>query len=194
MMNRYIIILLSLLCAFSLMACTGNQPSSKEIVTSEALVEAHAMDAAVEADMVRDEPSAIEADITKDEQGVNNTPCDSITDKNCIQIQRGESIYYRRPAEYKSFEYNDKGITRTVIRLSEMFDANIAENLTKWRYSLLATDGYTFGGYASWDQITQGYLELGSRRVMWEPILELPDSWRVKDLYKIVLSPTGANP
>jgi hypothetical protein len=123
--------------------------------------------------------------------GIPGDPCDAMTDKNCVEIHRGESVYYRHIDYYPTSEFDDKGTVRTVIDLADLIDPEVAEEPDAWRYQIFGTDGYTFGGYAQWDQVLQGYMEVGDRRVVWEPALELPDSWRVKDAYLITLSPAG---
>jgi hypothetical protein len=123
--------------------------------------------------------------------GIPGDPCDAMTDKNCLEIHRGESVYYRHIDYYPTSEFDDKGTVRTVIDLADLIDPEVAEEPDAWRYQIFGTDGYTFGGYAEWDHMLQGYMEVGARRVVWEPALELPDSWRVKDAWLITLSPAG---
>jgi hypothetical protein len=123
--------------------------------------------------------------------GIPGDPCDAMTDKNCVEIHRGESVYYRHIDYYPTSEFDDKGTVRTVIDLADLIDPEVAAEPDAWRYQIFGTDGYTFGGYAEWDHMLQGYMEVGARRVVWEPALELPDSWRVKDAWLITLSPAG---
>ncbi len=131
------------------------------------------------------------ADADEVTPGIPGDKCDAMTDKNCVEIHRGESVFYRHIDYYPTFEFDDKGTVRTVIHLHELIDPEVAEEPDAWRYQIFGTDGYTFGGYAEWDHMLQGYMEVGVRRVVWEPALELPDSWRVKDAYLITLSPAG---
>ncbi|MBN2495908.1 MAG: hypothetical protein JXR96_15055 [Deltaproteobacteria bacterium] len=117
--------------------------------------------------------------------------CDGLEDTNAFEIQRGESSFCRYLDRFESFEFQDGDYTRTVIRLAELVDAEVAEVPEDFRYMIYGTDGYTFGGYATWDNIQNGYIELGTRRVVWEPSQELPHSFRVKDAYLMVCTPAG---
>ena len=117
--------------------------------------------------------------------------CDAKVDTNCLEIHRGESVFYQRISKFDTLEFDDEGTPRTVVKLSDLIQAEITETPENFRYQVFGTDEYTFGGYASWDQVMQGYMEVGARRVIWEPTLELPDSWGVKDSYRIQLSPAG---
>jgi hypothetical protein len=138
------------------------------------------------------EDVAVPQDLSTPEVGwVEPEPCDSLGNKDCVEIRRGEKVFYRHVSDYDVTDYDDKGTVRTVIRLYDLVDEHVAAEPEKWRYQLFGTDGFTFGGFANWDQMLQGYMEVGSRRVVWEPILELPESWRVKDTYRIEMSPAG---
>ncbi|GEM_PF-2692652 len=117
--------------------------------------------------------------------------CDALADFNCVEIIKGESVFYQKLDRHNAIEFDDKGTPRTVVRLSDLIESDIVATPTAWRYQIFGTDGFTFGGFAEWNHLQQGYMELGSRRVVWEPVLELPDSWRVKDSSRIVLSPSG---
>jgi len=117
--------------------------------------------------------------------------CDALGNAECMEIQRGEAVTHRWLARYSSFSYDDRGTERTVIRLAELIDAEVTATPERFRYQVYGSDGYTFGGYATWEQLQQAYVELGSRRIIFEPALELPHSYAVKDAYLIVLSPTA---
>lgn len=151
-------------------------------------------DAAGDAGQGEDAP-ATPGDVTVDpgtDPGTEPDPtCDASIDANCVQIHRGEAVFHRRPSGFPAFDLDDRGTVRTVIRLHALIDAEVAADPAAWRYQFFGTDNYTFGGYATWEQVLQAYLELGTRRILWEPALELPDSWRVKDTFRIVLSPKG---
>lgn len=135
---------------------------------------------------------AVEPELVPDEQVEDPWAfCDALTDTNCLEIVRGEKTWYQKLDRHATMQFDDKGTPRTVVRLSDLIESDIASDPGLWRYQIFGTDGFTFGGFATWDQMMQGYMELGARRVVWEPVLELPDSWRVKDSYQIVLSPAG---
>ena len=130
--------------------------------------------------------------VVADEGMPPNTPCDGLGDSDCVQVHRGESVFYRRPSHFESLQVMDRDTPRTVIRLTALIDAEVTDDPVAWRYQFIGVDNYTFGGFATWDQLQQGYMEVGSRRVIWDPTLELPDSWRVKDTWRVVLSPAGS--
>lgn len=136
-------------------------------------------------------PQDVPADLGTDPGTPPDPTCDGLIDANCVQIHRGEAVFFRRPSGFPAFDLTDRGTVRTVIRLHALIDAEVAADPTAWRYQFFGTDNYTFGGYATWEQVLQAYMELGARRIIWEPALELPDSWRVKDTFRIVLSPKG---
>jgi hypothetical protein len=133
------------------------------------------------------------AEAVEDLAAVDTAPytCDSMGDKNCFELQRGESHYFRKLDTYETQVFDDKGNDRVVVRLQDLVDSEVAEDPAAWRFQVFGTDGYTFGGFATWVNVQNGYIELGTRKVVWEPSQELPDSWRVKDAYLMVLSPAG---
>lgn len=135
----------------------------------------------------------LSGDTSEDETGTVDewAFCDVAVDMNCLQIVRGESVYYQRISKHQTLEFDDKGTPRTVVRLADLIEVKITDEPDAWRYQIFGSDGFTFGGYATWDQMMGGYMEVGTRRVVWEPALELPDSWRVKDSTRIELSPAG---
>jgi hypothetical protein len=51
--------------------------------------------------------------------------------------------------------------------------------------------GYTFDGFASWQDIQQAYLEVGTRRTTFNADSGLGASFNVRDSYLLVLSPAS---
>jgi hypothetical protein len=130
-----------------------------------------------------------EADAEPD--GVDAGPCDGMTDTNCVEVQVGERTYYRRLDEYDTVDIDDEGTTRTCVPLPDLIDAEVTATPEDFRYQVYGTDGYTYGGYATWTNMLNGWIELGNRRIYWDPSQMLPNSWNVRDSYLIVLSPAG---
>jgi len=117
--------------------------------------------------------------------------CDALNNKNAIEIKIGEQVFCRYLVDYETVEFNVDTYSGTGIRLYELLDEEIAETPENWRYKLYGTDGYTFGGYLTWENMLSGYIELVTRRVIFEPDQELDNSYFVKDSYLIVMSPAG---
>ena len=131
----------------------------------------------------------VEADAPAEE--VEPGPCDGMTDVNCLEIQLGERMFYRRLDGYETQELDDEGTIRTVVYLPDLIDEAVTPTPEDYRYQGYGTDGYTYGGFATWDNMLNGYLELGNRRLYWDPSQLLPNSWNIRDNYLIVLSPAG---
>lgn len=117
--------------------------------------------------------------------------CNALTDKNAIEVVRGEQTFCRYLSDYDSFSYQVDVYSGTAINLHELIDEEITTTPDSWRYQVYGTDGYTFGGFATWTNMLRGYLELTTRRVIFELDQELPHSFYVKDAYRIVLTPAG---
>ena len=115
--------------------------------------------------------------------------CDGMTEPDCFEIHKGETVIYRHLSDYSTLEFDDDGTVRTVARLQEIVGLDMVDDPSAWRYQVYGTDGYTFGGFATWTNIENGYIEPGIRKVVFEPSQELPHSFRVKDAWKMVLSP-----
>ena len=130
-----------------------------------------------------------EADAPPEE--VDPGPCDGMTDTNCLQIQLGEEMFYRRLDGYETQDIDDEGTTRTVVYLPDLIDEAITATPEDYRYQGYGTDGYTYGGFATWENMLNGYIELGNRRLYWDPSQLLPNSWNIRDTYLLVLSPAG---
>ena len=132
-------------------------------------------------------------DAAPPDAGVDAAPrtCTALTDTGCLEVVRGETTYYRFLGDYTTIEFDDNGTTRTVVPLGDLIDAEVAPVPADWRYQIYGSDGYVFPGYATWTNMQNGYIEVGTRKVVWDTSQALPDSWRVKDSYRIVLSPAG---
>ena len=114
--------------------------------------------------------------------------CDVRSDRSCIAIERDGARRIRRLTDYTPVRVDDRGTLRTVIRLSDLIDAEIAPKPHTWRFKLYATDGFTHGGHASWPNLQHGFIELKSRRVFFADSEGLPNTYRVRDTYLIELS------
>lgn len=182
-------------------AVTPDTAVEEDLAQVDLQVQPDAKDVAVPEDLATEDvpdpkdqgtDQAVEPELVPDEQVEDPWAfCDALTDTNCLEIVRGEKTWYQKLDRHPTIQFDDEGTPRTVVRLSDLIESDIAADPGLWRYQIFGTDGFTFGGFATWDQMMQGYMELGARRVVWEPALELPDSWRVKDSYQIVLSPAG---
>ena len=126
------------------------------------------------------------------EQPVN---CDPMNDKNCFEVDKGETKVLRLINRYNAFDYSDvdQGETtvRHVIKLTDLVGTDVVPDPGNWQYQIYGTDGYTFGGYATWTNIQHGYVDVNERRVVFEPEQNLPRAYRVKDSYRMVISPAG---
>lgn len=117
--------------------------------------------------------------------------CDALNNKNSIEIKIGEQSFCRYLVDYETVEFNVDNYSGTGVRLYALIDEEIAEAPEDWRYKIYGTDGYTFGGYLTWGNMLNGYIELVTRRAIFEPDQELDHSFFVKDSYLIVMSPSG---
>lgn len=117
--------------------------------------------------------------------------CNARDDINCIEIQIGEQKFHRWFADYQSLTYTYEADEYTVMHLHELIDSDITNEPQNYRYQMYGTDGYTFGGFASWENMQNGYMVLGERRVLFDPSQQLPHSFNVKLSYLMVLSPVG---
>jgi hypothetical protein len=142
---------------------------------------------AADADADADADAEAEAEAEATEPG----PCDGLTDTNCIEILLGETTHSRRLDSYATQEIDDAGTMRTVVFLPDLIDAWVTTTPENYRYQMFGTDGYVFGGYATWTNMLNGYIELSIRRLYWDPSQLLPNSWNVRDVYRIVLTPAG---
>ncbi|MBN1944246.1 MAG: hypothetical protein JW797_01165 [Bradymonadales bacterium] len=133
-----------------------------------------------------------DADLQTDPQADQPRPvCEPLTNLDCIEIQRGETAYHRWLVDYPTLQFDDEGTLRTVVPLADLVDEEVAADPDAWRYQVYGTDGFTFGGFATWTNMLNGYIELTTRKVVFDPSQELPRSYRVKDAYLIVLSPAS---
>jgi hypothetical protein len=152
----------------------GSDAAEEEIVQEDADILAEA------ADSIDDDPVSEET---------VHPACDPMTDHGCIMVRIGEREFLRTIADYETLEFNDEGTTRTVIHLWQLVDEEITTQPDQQRYKIYGTDGYTFSDYLYWEDFLGGYIEIGTRRVVYEPALELPRLFRVKDAYLIVALP-----
>jgi hypothetical protein len=134
-----------------------------------------------------DAVDSLEEDPGEDE--VVRPPCDPMTDRSCIMVKVGEREFLRYFADYESMEFNDEGTMMTVVPLWQLVDDEITPEPDQKRYKIYGTDGYTFSDYLYWENLLGGYIELGTRKVVFDPALELPRLYRVKDAYMIVAYP-----
>ncbi len=115
--------------------------------------------------------------------------CRPRQDKGCFQIDLdGHSHALRIPTE-RAVSVDDGGVTRNAVPLAALFDEDVVADPTRWRYKLYATDGFTHGGYATWDNLQHGYIEVGTRKVFFDASQNLSHSFRIKDAYRIELLP-----
>ena len=133
----------------------------------------------------------VEPEADAEPEEVEPGPCDGMTDSNCVQIQLGEQMFYRRLDVYDTVDIDDEGTPRTCVALPDLIDAGITLTPEDYRYKFYGTDGYTHADYGTWDNMLNGYIELGIRRLYWDPSQLLPNSWNVRDTSLIVLSPAG---
>ncbi len=117
------------------------------------------------------------------------TTCDGMTETDCVEIHIGERVYPLRLGSFTPFAYDDEGESKMVVTLSDLIIEEATETPQNFRYQIWGTDGYTFGGYATYTNMQNGYIEVATRRVIFDPAQELPNSYNVKDTYKITLSP-----
>jgi hypothetical protein len=183
-------ILLAALLACGAAGCGdgGDDASDAEDTSDAADADADVgADADADSDAEAESSDEAEAEAEASEPG----PCDGLTDTNCIQIQLGEAMHYRRLDTYDTQEIDDDGTLRTVVFLPDLIDSWVTTTPEEYRYQMFGTDGYTFGGYATWTNMLNGYIELTVRRIYWDPSQLLPNSWNVRDSYLIVLTPAG---
>ena len=141
-----------------------------------------------EGDVVEEEAGdALEEDPVEEE--IVRPPCDPMTDRSCIMVRIGEREFLRYFADYESMEFNDEGTMMTVIQLWQLIDEEITPEPDRRRYKIYGTDGYTFSDYLYWENFLGGYIELGTRKVVFDPAQELPRLYRVRDAYLIVAFP-----
>ena len=166
--------MLLVLAVFALMACHGGTDLDSDAGLSDG----------------SDEDGAEGSDKMFADMGPGD--CNALTNINAVEIRRGEQTFCRHIDNYSSFEFSVEDYSGTAIHLADLIDADIAEVPEDWRYQAYGTDGYTFGGYASWSNMQNGYLELTTRRIVFESSEELDHSFFVKDSYLIVLTPAGS--
>ena len=117
------------------------------------------------------------------------TVCRAHTDRHLLQIDVGSKTYCRPIHRARATTIDDGGVTRTVVLIATLVDREIVEQPTAQRYKLYATDGFTHGGYATWDNLRHGYIELATRKVVFAESQKLPHSFRIKDVYRIEVLP-----
>ncbi|NMC69352.1 MAG: hypothetical protein GYA57_04690 [Myxococcales bacterium] len=182
---------LAALLAIAPGCCCGGDDGDDQDVAEDSTDAADADDTATE-DTTGDDAADVLPDVedTPPEE-VDPGPCDGVTNVNCLQIQLGETMFYRRLDDYETQDIDDEGTTRTVVYLPDLIDEAVTPRPEDYRYKGYGTDGYTYGGFATWENVLNGYIELGNRRLYWDPSQMLPNSWNVRDTYLIVLSPAG---
>lgn len=118
--------------------------------------------------------------------------CEPLTNPACIALQRGETLYDRWLADYPSHQYQSQyDGALTVIDLADLVDSEVAADPSAYRYQIFGTDGYTFGGFATWTNIQSAYLDVVTRLTVFDASQQLPHSYDVKESYLIVLTPAG---
>ena len=116
---------------------------------------------------------------------------DAINNTNCFEVVKGETTYKRWLSDYDSFEYDYEGSMMTAINLRELINEEITAAPENYRYKIYGIDNYTFGDFASWTNIQNAVLGIGTRRVVFNPNQGLDHSYNIKWAYKIVLSPAA---
>jgi hypothetical protein len=112
-----------------------------------------------------------------------------LQDRGCIQIDVAGASHYRVIPREQAVTVDDGGRSRTAVPLIALIDAEITASPENWRYKFYAADGFTHGGYATWANLQRGYIELDTRKLVFAASEGLPHSFRVKDAYRIELSP-----
>lgn len=148
-------------------------------------------------DVLEDAPEESPADRHEDSSDMESessgdepaATCEPMTDRSCIMLKRGESEYFKFLDNYETMEFDDEGTIRTVVMLWELVDEEIAPQPNEFRYKIFGTDGYSHSDYLYWENFLGGYIEIGTRKVVFEVEQELPHLYRVKDAYLIVLFP-----
>jgi hypothetical protein len=115
--------------------------------------------------------------------------CDGKVDTDCIEIHNGESIHYKKISLLPTVEIVHDGETLTVVPYAEIITSDLISDPENFRYQIYGTDDYTFGGYATWYNMENGYLEVTTRRTIFDESQNLDASFRVKFSYKILISP-----
>jgi hypothetical protein len=128
-----------------------------------------------------------------DGQGsVDRGDCNAMTDSRCIEVRKGESVFHRWVDDYEAVPRESTSqAALTVIRWADMIDDEVTSSPEAFRYQIYGTDGYTFGGFASWQDIQRANLEVGTRRTTFNADAGLGDSFNVRDSYLLVLSPAS---
>ena len=118
--------------------------------------------------------------------------CEPLTNRQCIEIQRGEAVFHRWLVDYDSFSYDSQyNGTIEVISVAELIDIKVTDDPSAYRYQIYGTDGFTFGGFASLANMENAYMEVSTRLTVFDESQQLPHSFNVKDSYLIVLAPAG---
>ncbi|MBP7553456.1 MAG: hypothetical protein KA885_08515 [Spirochaetes bacterium] len=116
---------------------------------------------------------------------------DALNNTNCFEVVKGETTYKRWLSDYDSFEYDYEGSMMTAINLRELINEEVTANPENFRYKIYGIDNYTFGDYASWTNIQNAVVGIGTRRVVFNPNQSLDHSYNIKWAYRIVLSPAA---
>ena len=111
--------------------------------------------------------------------------CDAQTDRRCFRINvDGRALQRRIPGD-RATTIDDGGVERVVVPLTEVIDADAIGNAAERRYKFYATDGFTHGGYATWENIRNGYIEIDTRKLIFAPSQDLSHSFRIKDAFRV---------
>ncbi len=119
---------------------------------------------------------------------VNAPACDARGDSACLEIVRDGVVFYRRIDGLPTLTIDDGGIERTVVPLASVLQPDLPPPLDDWHLKIIAVDGFSHGGFADWTNIEHGYLEVGTRRVVFTADQYLPDTFRVHDAYRMELT------
>jgi hypothetical protein len=114
--------------------------------------------------------------------------CRPLEDKGCFQVDFGDRSVYLQIPRQRAVTVEDSGVSRTAVPLVVLLEGAGISEPGGWRYKLYASDGFTHGGHATWENLRHGYLEIDTRKVFFEAAQGLPHSFRIKDAYRIELS------
>lgn len=115
--------------------------------------------------------------------------CHPREDKGCFQIDVDGRSHARRIPTERAISVEDGEVTRNAVPLSALLEGGVVEDPTQQRYKLYATDGFTHGGYATWENLQHGYIEVDTRKVFFDASQNLSHSFRIKDAYRIEVLP-----
>jgi hypothetical protein len=119
------------------------------------------------------------------DSAVGRPACDPKADRACFRIDSGDKVIYRVIPSDRATSIDDGGRSRTVVPLTALIDATAVGNPAGKRFKFYATDGFTHGGHATWENLQHGYIEVETRKLIFDASQELPHSFRIKDAFRV---------